>query len=205
MSKTSKKQAEIRVMQAKQYAIVNNPHHKPVKGESQSSEGKYHEQLWNYYVKSYDRALECQGVGEYDSVKYITIDGKRKKVYIECKINCGNLGTQDKEGNISGIIFNCDFVVYNPLFRAKTSTIFDSVVLTRDEFLDILVKHGKFRTSKCSGTMCKKPKEERYYDLVGIQSYLNGKNGGADFINDIYFTGMSVQDFCEIYKISTTK
>ena len=206
-SKVKKSMAEIAVEKAKVFAIANNPHHKPVKGLSQNGDGKYHEQLWNFYVKSFSRALQCQAANEYDSVKYITVNGKRKKVYIECKINCGNLGSQDIDGNIWGTIFNCDYVVYNPVFDAKTSTIFDSVVLERDEFLNILIRHNKFRIKKCSGKMCeiKKAGGEWYYDRVGIQSYRNGKDGGAAFIDDIMFSGMSVQDFCEIYKISTVK
>ena len=71
------------------------------------------------------------------------------------------------------------------------------------DFMDILKNNGLIRR-KVSGYMnnVKKSGGAWYYDILSIQSFTNSKRKFEKFTSDLFFNGITFNDFIEWYGIS---
>ena len=186
------------------YTADVNVHQKPTTGVNSGAEGRAFERAVNYELGLIKRSLEVQGANRIDSVKYITLDGKKKRINIEIKTGCGTLAVLNSDGTIaSSPLLNSDFIVYTPQFYPALAVRDQALVFEVDDFMDILKRHGLIR-KKTSGKMnsIKKGGGEWYYDIMSIQSFKNSKKKFHAFTSDLFFEGMLLDDFIEQYNVS---
>lgn len=186
------------------YAMTADIHKKPQRGTNSGAEGRAFERSVNFYLGLYDRSEKVQGAGAFDSVKYGIINGKKKRISIEVKTGAGTLATLDENGNIlTSPLFKSDFVAYTPQFYPNLDLENQVLFFETSVFIDILKKHGLIR-KKISGKMNtqKKSGGNWYYDILSIQSFKNSKKKYHAFTSDLFFEGMTFNDFVEEYNIT---
>lgn len=186
------------------YTADVNVHQAPTTGVNSGAEGRAFERAVNYELGLIKRSLVVQGANRIDSVKYITLDGKKKRINIEIKTGCGTLAVLNSDGTIaSSPLLNSDFIVYTPQFYPALAVRDQALVFEVDAFMDILERHGLIR-KKVSGKMnsIKKDGGEWYYDIMAIQSFKNSKKKFHAFTSDLFFEGMLLDDFIEQYNVS---
>lgn len=186
------------------YAMAADVHKKPQKGTNSGAEGRAFERAVNFRLGLYDRSEKVQGAGVFDSVKYGVIDGKKRRLSIEVKTGAGTLATLDENGDIvTSPFFNSDFVAYTPQFYLDLEVENQALFFETAVFVDILKKHGLIR-KKTSGKMTaqKKSGANWYYDVLSIQSFKNSKKKYHAFTQDLFFEGMTFDDFVEEYNIT---
>ena len=186
------------------YAMMADVHKKPQKGTNSGAEGRAFERAVNFYLGLYNRSETVQGAGMFDSVKYGVINGKKKRISIEIKTGAGTLATLDENGNIlTSPLFKSDFVAYTPQFYPEQDFDGQALFFETSVFLDILKKNNLIR-KKVSGKMNaqKKGGENWYYDILSIQSFKNSKKKYFAFTTDLFFEGMTFNDFIEQYNIT---
>lgn len=186
------------------YAEAVNVHQKPTEGVNSGAEGRAFERAINYEFGLLDRSKSVQGAGAFDTVKYVTIDDKKRRISIEDKTGAGTLATLDENGNIlTSPLLKSDFVVYTPRFYPSYGVKKQALFFETSVFMDILNKHGLIR-KKLSGKMTAKKKngDNWYYDVMSIQSFTNSKKKFQAFTSDLFFEGMTFDDFIEEYNIT---
>ena len=186
------------------YAEAVNVHQKPTEGINNGAEGRAFERAINYEFGLLDRSKSVQGAGIFDTVKYATINGKKKRISIEDKTGAGTLATLDENGDIlTSPFLKSDFVVYTPRFYPSYDVKKQALFFETAVFLDILKKHGLIR-KKVSGKMNTQKKRggNWYYDILSIQSFKNSKKKYHAFTQDLFFEGMTFNDFIEEYNIT---
>lgn len=186
------------------YAEAVNVHQKPTEGVNSGAEGRAFERAINYEFGLLDRSKSVQGAGAFDTVKYVTIDDKKRRISIEDKTGAGTLATLDENGNIlTSPLLKSDFVVYTPRFYPSYDVKKQALFFETSVFMDILSKHGLIR-KKLSGKMnvLKKNGGEWYYDILSIQSFKNSKKKYHAFTTDLFFEGMTFDDFIEQYNVT---
>ena len=186
------------------YAEAVNVHQKPTEGINSGAEGRAFERAINYEFGLLDRSKSVQGAGVFDTVKYATINGKKKRISIEDKTGAGTLATLDENGDIlTSPLLKSDFVVYTPRFYPTYDVKKQALFFETAVFLDILKNNGLIR-KKTSGKMTaqKKSGANWYYDIMSIQSFTNSKKKFQAFTSDLFFEGMTFDDFVEEYNIT---
>lgn len=186
------------------YAESVNVHQKPTEGVNSGAEGRALERAVNFHFGLLDRSKVVQGASAFDSVKYATIDGKRKRVSIEIKSGSGTLATLDENGNIlTSPLMKSDFIAYVPQFYPELGVEKQVLFFEKSVFLEILENNGLIR-KKTSGKMSavKKNGGAWYYDILSIQSFKNSKKKYRAFTQDLFFEGMTFDDFVEEYNIT---
>lgn len=186
------------------YAEAVNVHQKPTEGVNSGAEGRAFERAINYEFGLLDRSKSVQGAGAFDTVKYVTIDDKKRRISIEDKTGAGTLATLDENGDIlTSPLLKSDFVVYTPRFYPSYDVKKQALFFETSVFMDILSKHGLIR-KKLSGKMnvLKKNGGEWYYDILSIQSFKNSKKKYHAFTTDLFFEGMTFDDFIEQYNVT---
>lgn len=186
------------------YAMVADVHKKPQKGTNSGAEGRAFERAINFHLGLYNRSESVQGAGLFDSIKYGTVNGKKKRISIEVKTGAGTLATLDESGNIlTSPLFKSDFVAYTPQFYPELDLENQVLFFETSAFIDILKKHGLIR-KKVSGKMNTQKKNggNWYYDILSIQSFKNSKKKYHAFTSDLFFEGMTFNDFVEEYNIT---
>lgn len=186
------------------YAMAADVHKKPQKGTNSGAEGRAFERAVNFRLGLYDRSEKVQGAGVFDSVKYGVIDGKKRRLAIEVKTGAGTLATLDEKGEIvTSPFFNSDFVAYTPQFYPDLDIENQALFFETTVFIDILEKHGLIR-KKVSGKMNtqKRSGGEWYYDILSIQSFKNSKKKYHALTSDLFFEGMTFNDFVQEYNIT---
>ena len=187
-----------------EYAERVNVHQKPVEGVNSGAEGRAFERAINYEFGLLDRSKSVQNAGAIDTVKYATINGKKKRISIEDKTGAGTLATLNENGDIlTSPLFKSDFVVYTPQFYPSYDVKKQALFFETSVFLDILKNNGLIR-KKTSGLMSviKKNGGAWYYDIMSIQSFKNSKKKYRAFTTDLFFEGMTFDDFVEEYNIT---
>lgn len=186
------------------YAMAADVHKKPQKGTNSGAEGRAFERAINFHLGLYNRSESVQGAGLFDSVKYGTMNGKKKRISIEVKTGAGTLATLDEKGDIlTSPLLKSDFVVYTPRFYPSYDVKKQALFFETSVFLDILKNNGLIR-KKTSGKMTaqKKSGGSWYYDIMSIQSFTNSKKKFQAFTSDLFFEGMTFDDFVEEYNIT---
>lgn len=186
------------------YAESVNVHQKPTGGINSGAEGRAFERAINFEFGLLNRSKSVQGAGTIDTVKYAIIDGKKKRISIEDKTGAGTLATLDENGDIlTSPLFKSDFVVYTPQFYPSYDVKKQALFFETSVFLDILKNNGLIR-KKTSGLMSviKKNGGAWYYDILSIQSFKNSKKKYHAFTTDLFFEGMTFDDFVEEYNIT---
>lgn len=186
------------------YAESVNVHQKPTEGINSGAEGRALERAINYEFGLLDRSKSVQGAGAFDTVKYAMINGKKKRVTIEIKSGSGTLATLDNEGNVlTSPLLKSDFVAYVPQFYPEMEIDKQVLFFETSMFLEILKNNGLIR-KKTSGKMAaqKKAGFNWFYDVLAIQSFKNSKKKYNAFTTDLFFEGMTFEDFIEEYNIT---
>lgn len=186
------------------YAMAADVHKKPQKGTNSGAEGRAFERALNFLLGLLIRSESVQGAGLFDSIKYGTVNGKKKRITIEIKTGAGTLATLDESGNVlTSPLMKSDFVAYTPQFYPELDVKNQVLFFETSAFLDILKKHGLIR-KKVSGKMNaqKKSGGRWYYDILSIQSFKNSKKKYHAFTSDLFFEGMTFDDFVEEYNIT---
>lgn len=186
------------------YAENINVHQKPAEGINSGAEGRAFERAINFEFGLLNRSKSVQGAGTIDTIKYAIIDGKKKRISIEDKTGAGTLATLDENGDIlTSPLFKSDFVVYTPQFYPSYDVKKQALFFETSVFLDILKNNGLIR-KKTSGLMSviKKNGGAWYYDILSIQSFKNSKKKYRAFTTDLFFEGMTFDDFVEEYNIT---
>lgn len=186
------------------YAESVNVHQKPVEGVNSGAEGRAFERAINFLLGLLARSESVQGAGLFDAIKYMEVNGKKKRITIEIKTGAGTLATLDEDGNIlTSPLMKSDFVAYTPQFYPELEVENQVLFFETSVFLDILKKHGLIR-KKVSGKMNTKKKSGGtwYYDILSIQSFKNSKKKYHAFTTDLFFEGMTFNDFVEEYNIT---
>lgn len=204
-NKETKKERQYRMLMLYlAYAMAVDVHKKPQKGTNSGAEGRAFERAINFHLGLYNRSESVQGAGLFDSVKYGTVNGKKKRIAIEVKTGAGTLATLDESGNIlTSPLLKSDFVAYTPQFYPELDLENQVLFFETTAFIDILKKHGLIR-KKVSGKMNaqKKSGGAWYYDILSIQSFKNSKKKYHAFTSDLFFEGMTFSDFVEEYNIT---
>ena len=186
------------------YVESVNVHQKPAEGINSGAEGRALERAINYEFGLLDRSKSVQGAGAFDTVKYAMINGKKKRVTIEIKSGSGTLATLDNEGNVlTSPLLKSDFVAYVPQFYPEMEIDKQVLFFETSVFLEILKNNGLIR-KKTSGKMTAQKKNGGYwyYDILSIQSFKNSKKKYHAFTSDLFFEGMTFDDFVEEYNIT---
>lgn len=186
------------------YAESVNVHQKPTEGINSGAEGRAFERAINFEFGLLNRSKSVQNAGAIDTVKYAIIDGKKKRISIEDKTGAGTLATLNENGDIlTSPLFKSDFVVYTPQFYPSYDVKKQALFFETSVFLTILQKNGLIR-KKTSGLMSaiKKSGGAWYYDIMSIQSFKNSKKKYRAFTTDLFFEGMTFDDFVEEYNIT---
>lgn len=186
------------------YAFSINVHQKPTKGVNSGAEGRAFERAINYLFGLLKRCSSVQGANSFDCIKYRTVNGKRKRITIEIKTGSGTLGILDANGNIvSSPLLKSDFIAYVPQLLDGIPAEKQVLFFETSVFMDILKNNGLIR-KKTSGKMTARKKAglDWYYDILSIQSFKNSKKKFTTFTNDLFFEGLTFDDFVNYYGIS---
>lgn len=186
------------------YAFSVNVHQTPKKGINSGAEGRAFERAINYVFGLLKRCGAVQGANSFDCVKYRTVNGKRKRITIEIKTGSGTLGILDANGNIiSSPLLKSDFIAYVPQLLDGIPAENQVLFFETSVFIDILKKNNLIR-KKASGKMSARKKAglNWYYDILSIQSFKNSKKKFTAFTNDLFFEGLTFDDFVNYYGIS---
>lgn len=187
-----------------EYAFGINVHQKPTKGINSGAEGRAFERAINYLFGLLERCKTVQGANSFDCIKYRTVNGKKKRITIEIKTGSGTLGILNSDGNIiSSPLLKSDFIAYVPQFFDGIPTENQVLFFETSVFMDILKNNGLIR-KKTSGKMSARKKAglDWYYDILSIQSFKNSKKKFTAFTNDLFFEGLTFDDFVNYYGIS---
>ena len=186
------------------YAFGVNVHQTPKKGINSGAEGRAFERAINYMFGLLKRSGAVQGANSFDCIKYRTVNGKRKRITIEIKTGSGTLGILDANGNIiSSPLLKSDFIAYVPQLLDGIPAEKQVLFFETSVFIDILKKNNLIR-KKASGKMTARKKAglNWYYDVLSIQSFKNSKKRFTAFTNDLFFEGLTFDDFVNYYGIS---
>ena len=186
------------------YAFSVNVHQTQKKGINSGAEGRAFERAINYVFGLLKRCGAVQGANSFDCVKYRTVNGKRKRITIEIKTGSGTLGILDANGNIiSSPLLKSDFIAYVPQLLDGIPAENQVLFFETSVFIDILKKNNLIR-KKASGKMSARKKAglNWYYDILSIQSFKNSKKKFTAFTNDLFFEGLTFDDFVNYYGIS---
>ena len=186
------------------YAFSVNVHQTPKKGINSGAEGRAFERAINYMFGLLKRSGAVQGANSFDCIKYRTVNGKRKRITIEIKTGSGTLGILDANGNIiSSPLLKSDFIAYVPQLLDGIPAEKQVLFFETSVFIDILKKNNLIR-KKASGKMTARKKAglDWYYDVLSIQSFKNSKKKFTAFTNDLFFEGLTFDDFVNYYGIS---
>ena len=201
---TKKAIAAAMLAQYLKYAQNVNVHVKAQKGVNSGAEGRALERAVNFELGLYNRSKEVQGNNKFDCIKYQKDGEKRKQVKIEIKSGAGTLATLNSDGSIaSSPLMKSDFIAYVPRFYPSESVKEQVLFFEVSDFMDILKNNGLIR-KKVSGSMntVKKSGGAWYYDILSIQSFTNSKRKFEKFTSDLFFNGITFDDFIEWYGIS---
>lgn len=165
------KKNDVVKMVADYMEYVNNidVHISNVKGINNGAEGNLYEML----IKLALNNCKFHGVskkGCTDTTK--KINNVLSK--IEIKNGCGELGTLDNKGNIKTLVFKRDYIIFNIDWSPEYDVIQCSFICKAMDYYKILSESGLIR-KKMSTAQYKRPKTDRYYDRIAIQSYKNSK------------------------------
>lgn len=151
------------------YVLNTDIHKSCVKGINNGADGNLYEMLIKLALNNY----KFEGVskkGRTDTKKKIN----DMLADIEIKNGCGELGTLDNKGNIKTLVFKRDYIIFNIDWSPEYDVIQCSFICKAMDYYKILSESGLIR-KKMSTAQYKRPKTDRFYDRIAIQSYKNSK------------------------------
>lgn len=151
------------------YVLNTDIHQSCVKGINNGADGNLYEMLIKLALNN------CK----FDGVSKRGRTDTKKKINniianIEIKNGCGELGVLDSKGNIKSLVFKRDYIIFNIDWMPEFDVVQCSFICKAMDYYKILNESGLIR-KKMSTAQYKRPKTDRYYDRIAIQSYKNSK------------------------------
>lgn len=128
--------------------------------------------------------------------------GKRRRFKLEIKTRCGKIGYPSENGSFVWKWDENDFIVY---FIDKTDFYGDTrtqcLVLTAQDFKEVIIRNNLFHFLYNKDIPKSFRNGEKNAYKCNIQTYYTSEKRYNAFFEDLTFSGMSWDLFCEIYKV----